>query len=127
MRGFCNFVIQIRHMKNKLIILFLLAGIIITNAQTKLPEVSSGKLERIENFKSKFVSDRNIDVWLPEGYSEESKYNVLYMHDGQMLFDANTTWNKQEWGVDETMTKLISEGKIGPCIVVGIFNDADDT
>ena len=113
-------------MKNKLIILFLLAGIIITNAQTKLPEVSSGKLERIENFKSKFVSDRNIDVWLPEGYSEKTKYNVLYMHDGQMLFDANTTWNKQEWKVDETMSQLIGDNKIPACIVVGIFNDADD-
>ncbi|NPD46013.1 alpha/beta hydrolase [Lentimicrobium sp. S6] len=113
-------------MKKTIIIFLLLTGIIVSNAQTNLPQVSSGKIERIENFKSQYVNDRNIDVWLPEGYSEESKYNVLYMHDGQMLFDANTTWNKQEWGVDECISELISEGKIKPCIVVGIFNDAND-
>jgi len=101
-------------------------GFLISNAQTMLPIVYSGKIERLENFESEYVNDRNIDVWLPDGYSENQKYNVLYMHDGQMLFDANTTWNNQEWGVDETMAKLISEKKIPPCIVVGIFNDAND-
>jgi len=47
---------------------------------------------------------------------------VLYMHDGQMLFDSATTWNKQEWGVDETMSRLLAAGKIRDCIVVGIWN-----
>jgi enterochelin esterase-like enzyme len=44
------------------------------------------------------------------------------MHDGQMLFDCTTTWNKQEWRVDETITRLVAEGKIKNCIVVGIWN-----
>jgi enterochelin esterase-like enzyme len=44
------------------------------------------------------------------------------MHDGQMLFDSTTTWNRQEWAVDETAGRLILEGKIRPCIVVGIWN-----
>jgi pimeloyl-ACP methyl ester carboxylesterase len=44
------------------------------------------------------------------------------MHDGQMLFDSSITWNKQEWKVDETMSKLIEENKIIPTIVVGIWN-----
>ncbi len=44
------------------------------------------------------------------------------MHDGQMLFDANTTWNGQEWGVDETIEKLVKSNEIAPCIVVGIAN-----
>jgi len=87
-----------------------------------LPEVSSGKIIRLDDFQSKYISKRNVDIWLPDGYSDESKYNVLYMHDGQMLFDAKTTWNKQEWGVDEIVSKLIKKGKIEPCIVVGIFN-----
>ena len=94
--------------------------------EINLPEVSSGKIIRLDNFKSEFVNDRNIDIWLPDGYSEEQKYNVLYMHDGQMLFDAKTTWNKQEWGVDETITELKNQGKIDPCIVVGVFNDQLD-
>jgi predicted alpha/beta superfamily hydrolase len=45
------------------------------------------------------------------------------MHDGQMLFDSTITPNKQEWQVDETITKLSSEDKIRDCIVVGIFNN----
>lgn len=84
----------------------------------KMPEVSSGKLIRIENFQSKFVNPRNIDVWLPEGYDSGSKHAVIYMHDGQMLFDSTTTWNKQEWHVDEVITKMNSENKIKDCIVV---------
>ena len=44
------------------------------------------------------------------------------MHDGQMLFDSTTTWNGQEWGVDETMDKLISEEVIKEAIVVGVWN-----
>jgi predicted alpha/beta superfamily hydrolase len=94
--------------------------------KVNLPEVTSGKIIRLDNFKSEFVNDRDIDIWLPDGYSEETKYNVLYMHDGQMLYDANSTWNKQEWGVDETLAELINQGKIEPCIVVGIFNDQQD-
>jgi enterochelin esterase-like enzyme len=44
------------------------------------------------------------------------------MHDGQMLFDSTTTWNKQEWGVDEGLGKLIADKKIKECIVVGVWN-----
>jgi enterochelin esterase-like enzyme len=92
---------------------------------SKIPEVSSGKIVRIADFQSKFVDPRNIDVWLPGGYNADNKYAVIYMHDGQMLFDSTTTWNKQEWQVDETITKLTSENRIKDCIVVGIFNNGE--
>lgn len=87
------------------------------------PEVSMGKIQHIENFPSKYVDARNIDVWMPEGYSVSEKYAVLYMHDGQMLYDAATTWNKQSWEVDEVAGKLIREGKTKKFIVVGIWNN----
>ena len=63
-----------------------------------------------------------MEVWLPEGYSTNKKYAVLYMHDGQMLYDANTSWNKQSWDVDDVATKLMHEGKVKDFIVVGIWN-----
>lgn len=44
------------------------------------------------------------------------------MHDGQMLYDSTMSWNKQEWGVDETITRLIKEKKIKEVIVVGVWN-----
>jgi predicted alpha/beta superfamily hydrolase len=85
--------------------------------------VSSGKIQRFENFKSQFIDARNIDVWLPDNYSVNEKYAVLYMHDGQMLYDATTTWNKQAWEVDEIAGKLIVENKTQKFIVVGIWNN----
>jgi predicted alpha/beta superfamily hydrolase len=83
---------------------------------------NTGKIERILDFKSKFSAPHTIDVWLPEDYSSQKKYAVVYMQDGQMLFDSSNTWNKQEWKVDETLSKLLTENKIIDCIVVGIHN-----
>ena len=103
-----------------LLCFFLLSNQFIAFAQQPTP--SSGRIVRTENFASKYVPARNIDVWLPVNYSSSKKYAVLYMHDGQMLFDSSITWNKQEWGVDETLTKLLQEQKIRDCIVVGIWN-----
>ncbi|MEM6265204.1 MAG: alpha/beta hydrolase-fold protein [Bacteroidota bacterium] len=84
--------------------------------------LSSGTVQRIENFPSEFIAPRNVDVWLPDGYSTDQQYAVLYLHDGQMLFDSTTTWNKQEWGVDEKMGQLLSAEEIRPTIVVGIWS-----
>lgn len=89
-------------------------------------QVSAGSVERIKNFPSRFVPPRNIDVWFPEGYPSAGRYQVLYMHDGQMLFDGATTWNKQEWGVDETMQRLIDQDSIPETIVLGIWNSGDN-
>ena len=89
----------------------------------QLPSVSSGRIVRFEHFSSEYVNPRNVDVWLPDGYDPANAYAVLYMHDGQMLFDALQTWNGQEWQVDETMSALLANGRIRDCIVVGIWND----
>jgi esterase/lipase superfamily enzyme len=84
--------------------------------------LAGGKLIRVDSFPSKNIVPRPVDVWLPENYSSAKKYAVLYMHDGQNLFDANTTWNKQEWMIDENATKLMNEGTVKDFIVVGIHN-----
>lgn len=83
---------------------------------------ASGKIQRFRDFPSALVPARNVDVWLPDGYDPAEKHSVLYMHDGQMLFDSTLNWNKQEWGVDETVGRLVKEQKIKECIVVGIWN-----
>lgn len=85
------------------------------------PQVAAGTVRRFAAFPSKQVAPRNIDVWLPAGYPAAGRYDVLYMHDGQMLFDSTTTWNHQEWRVDETLTRL--GPALRPCIVVGISNN----
>lgn len=103
---------------------YLIAALLtvcLTSAQ-EIPQVVSGRIERVANFQSKYVTPRNIDIWLPEGYSSTEKYDVLYMHDGQMLFDPTKSWNQQAWDVDDVASKLMAEGKVRKFIVVGIWN-----
>ena len=90
-----------------------------------IPKSNSGHIERLRDFPSRFVPARNIDIWLPEGYGADKHYNVLYMHDGQMLFDPDTTWNKQAWNIDDTVARLMREHRIPDTLVVGIWNRAD--
>ena len=93
--------------------------------QLTLPDevqTATGRVVRYSNLESEYVKPRNVDVWLPEHYDSSRKYSVLYMHDGQMLFDSTINWNRQEWGVDETLGRLMADKKIKECIVVGIWN-----
>lgn len=106
-------------MKVRILILFILIAV---KGLAQLPHVSAGTIKRIENFQSKFVTPRNVDIWLPEGYSAKNKYAVLYMHDGQMLFDPANTWNRSAWDVDDVLDKLMVENKIKNVIVVGVWN-----
>lgn len=89
------------------------------------PQVSVGTLDYYPMFNSQYINSRDVAVWLPNGYQIGDSCDVLYMHDGQMLFDAATTWNHQEWHVDEIVDSLINKGAIRPCIVVAI-NNTDD-
>lgn len=92
---------------------------------TSIPNLTIpyGKIERVKKFQSEYIESRNVDIWLPPNYNKSNRYAVLYMHDGQMLFDSTSTWNGQEWKVDEIMAKLMFEGKIKNTIVVGIWNN----
>ena len=70
---------------------------------------------------------RTIRVWLPPDYesAKDRRYPVLYMHDGQNLFDAATA-GFGEWQVDEAFIHLLSERKVEPAIVVGVDNGGND-
>ena len=98
---------------------------------------SASQLRRHEQFHSRFLEqDRDILVWLPPGYggstdvvpafdcgSTDVRYPVLYMHDGQNLFEPETAFQKGEhWRVGETANELIEAVRIEPPIIVGIYN-----
>jgi enterochelin esterase-like enzyme len=91
-------------------------------AASAMPKPASGRIERLNDFASNYVPARNVDIWLPPGYSDRQKYAVLYMQDGQMLFDADVTWNKQEWQADEVAARLMATGRTRPFIIVGVHN-----
>lgn len=74
-----------------------------------------------------YGNERSLRVWLPPGYSRSEssrmRYPVLYLFDGQDLFDRCTTRPGQdEWHVDEIMNDLIAKHAVQPLIVVGIDN-----
>jgi len=85
--------------------------------------VSAGTIVDLGVLKSKYADPRRVVVWLPPGYSKRGpKYSVLYMHDGQNLFDKATAGYGMEWEIDEHLSKLIADNKVRPTIVVGIWN-----
>src|SRR5436305_3311561 len=85
--------------------------------------VSAGAIVDLGVLKSQYADPRRVVVWLPPGYSAKGpKYAVLYMHDGQNLFDKATAGYGMEWEIDEHLSQLIADKKVRPTIVVGIWN-----
>lgn len=86
---------------------------------------------RLHQFRSRiFRNTRFLRVWLPPGYDDAGnagqRYPVLYLNDGQNLFEASTSFTGVEWQVDETADRLIREAAVPPLIVVGIDNTGKD-
>jgi predicted alpha/beta superfamily hydrolase len=82
---------------------------------------------RLHQFRSRiFGNTRFLRVWLPPGYDAAENagrhYPVLYLNDGQNLFEAATAFAGIEWQVDETAERLIREGALPPLIIVGMDN-----
>jgi len=86
-----------------------------------------GDIEYIHEFYSIHLkTERDILIWFPLSYYESNKeYPVLYMHDGQNLFDPHTSFIGYDWKVDEVTTKLIKENSINEIIIVAIYNTKD--
>jgi predicted alpha/beta superfamily hydrolase len=88
------------------------------------PHTRTGEFRSHPGFQSHFLPvDHDVLVYLPPGYDAdtERRYPVLYLHDGQNLFDERTAFSG-EWGVDEAAQALITAGEIEPLIIVGIYN-----
>jgi predicted alpha/beta superfamily hydrolase len=90
-----------------------------------LDHTLTGHFQHHKEFRSRFLkTPRDVIVYLPPDYhtSPEARYPVLYMNDGQNLFDAATAFGGNEWGIDETAERMIQAGEIQPLIIVGIYN-----
>ncbi|MBN2175198.1 MAG: alpha/beta hydrolase [Bacteroidales bacterium] len=87
-------------------------------------QVEKGTRIKIDYMKSEYVDERNVEIWLPPSYhkNEHNKYPVIYMHDGQNLFEQATAYGGNTWGVPETVIEYSKRGKIPEVIVVGIWN-----
>ena len=102
-----------------------------------------GTFHHIESFSSDYVESRPVDIWLPHGYEKntDQQYPVMYLHDGQFMFDQPTSpFNKGVlmkfyklyaklrygtgffWDIDKIASQLIENGKIQPVIFVSVWN-----
>jgi len=93
------------------------------------PHTLTGNIQRHGAFPSKILRNRrDVLVYLPAGYRRFTgrRYPVLYLHDGQNVFDAATSFAGVEWGVDETAQRLIAAKLIEPLIIVAIANTGEE-
>lgn len=91
----------------------------------ELQRADVGEVVRHYVYSPQLADTIPVDVWLPEGYGKQDvKYPVIYMHDGQNLYDKATTWNHQAWNVDSIAGALAEQNVIEAPIVVGIHSDA---
>jgi pimeloyl-ACP methyl ester carboxylesterase len=101
----------------------LLMALLVLVGTPAAAEVGAGRLVDLGVVQSKFTDPRRVQLWLPSGYQPNGrKYAVLYMHDGQNLFDKKSAGYGMEWEIDEHLDALIQAGKVRPTIVVGIWN-----
>ena len=85
----------------------------------------AGNIQQHPGFESRILRNRrDVSVYLPHGYgrARQCRYPVFYMHDGQNVFDAATSFAGVEWGVDETAQRLIRKRLIEPLIIVAVPN-----
>ena len=92
-------------------------------------DTTSGRLHKHAGFRSRFLgNERDLIVYLPPEYAHEQRrrFPILYLHDGQNLFDGNTSYVPgMDWRVDETADALIEEHAVEPLIIVGIYNTGE--
>ncbi len=87
-----------------------------------------GTLTYWKDVKSDFVREpRHVEIWLPPGYGDdpERRYKVIYMHDGENLFDPRIANTGVDWGVDEAMMRGVQSGQFEAAIVVAAWSTAN--
>jgi predicted alpha/beta superfamily hydrolase len=88
----------------------------------------TGAVKYHRNMAGEGIRPRDVIVWLPPSYdSSQKRYPVLYMHDGQNVFDPRTSFMGVDWQADEVADSLIRTGKMEEIIIVGVNNSSDRT
>jgi predicted alpha/beta superfamily hydrolase len=97
------------------------------NEENKISVQITGRVKYHRNFPGDGIKPRDIIVWLPPDYEKDTtkRYSVLYMHDGENIFDPATSSFGLDWQLDETADSLIKSEKIKGIIIVGIYNTID--
>lgn len=93
---------------------------------TSIP-ISDGRGSLIRHIiESEFIPSRAVDVWLPPNIAEGERLPVLYMQDGQNVFDPALSFTGIDWGADEAVSSLSKQAGIAGAIVVAIWNAGEN-
>lgn len=81
----------------------------------------AGRFVDLGSLRSVYIAPTKVVIWLPPGYdTNRQRYGVVYMHDGQNLFDPKRSNFNKVWAADKSALRLIAAKKTGPFIIVGI-------
>lgn len=95
-------------------------------SEPALQKPDAGNIDRLRLFSPQLNDTVTVDVWTPQDYARYAEpLPVIYMHDGQNLFDKNTTWNGQSWEMDIVTDSLINSGSIKAPVIVGVHSVAE--
>jgi predicted alpha/beta superfamily hydrolase len=87
-------------------------------------EDSATGLQPRETVGSRFVPARTVQVWLPPGYARgKARYPVIYLHDGQNIYDEPAPFSGRSWQVHRALAEGIAKGTMRPAVLVGIWNN----
>jgi enterochelin esterase-like enzyme len=102
--------------------LFLVTPVKAADPTNLLPDISEGQVVAWRSLDGGAAGPMTVWVWLPPGYEEAKgkRFPVLYMHDGQNLFDRKLTGYNQEWQIDEAISRMVRQGDLRSWIVVGV-------
>lgn len=98
------------------------------SADTTVSGWGRGSIQYHHHFSSSFLRQpRTLAVFLPPSYSLEParRYPVMYLQDGQNLFDPETAFGGNPWWADEVAERTIRRGEVQPIILVGVANTPD--
>jgi predicted alpha/beta superfamily hydrolase len=106
-----------------LLLLWLCAARTASATITNTPCVKP-MLDSYPAFTSRFVAARTVNIYLPACYraNPTQRCAVLYMHDGQNLFDPATSFIGVDWAVHTALEQLLAAHAARPTIIVGIWN-----
>lgn len=106
---------------------FLRIAALLALLPASLPAQDQGRFVDLGLVESKYIAPTKVVIWLPPGYdTTKQRYGVVYMHDGQNLFDPKRSNFNKVWAADKSALRLIAAGKVKPFIIVGIDQPGED-
>ena len=113
--------------RRRILLAFSGAAALVALLPIKASAQDQGRFADLGVLQSKHIAPTKVVIWLPPGYdASKQRYGVVYMHDGQNLFDSKRSNFNKVWAADKSALRLIAAGTVKPFIIVGIDQPGED-